>query len=192
APEDGPEAALDTAAEATREATSNREEAASIRRCVLVLLNPPVWAPPGIAPDAWRRALAEDVIDMLSGLRTDVGLVADPDAVPLAEAVRSPHTTGYEAERATAAPALSAAHRAGYQHAAVIASDAPDLPGMVVGKLLKPVGRRPVAAGPSGNVLWGVAATLPAPGWLLAADPDLDSHDLATLRAAAERPGQVA
>jgi hypothetical protein len=79
----------------------------------------------------------------------------------------------------------------GYHQAAVLACDAPDLPGMLIGKLLRPLGRRQVAAAPAGDALLGIAACLPAPDWLLAADPGLDTTSLPKLRAAAGRPGEV-
>jgi len=164
-----------------------------VRRCVLVLLDEPAWAPPGMDRAAWRRALAEDAVDLLATLaETDVGLVATPRAVDLADSVRWPGSPVMIVPRATPALAFSAAYQRGYQQAAVLACDAPDLPGMLIGKLLQPLGRHQVAAAPAGDVLLGIAACLPAPDWLLAADPGLDSSSLPKLRAAAGQPGQVA
>jgi hypothetical protein len=163
------------------------------RRCVLVLLTEPAWAPPGIALATWRRALAEDSVDLLATLaEVDVGLVAAEADLSFAEEVRWPGTPILTVDRATPALALRAAHRREYDQAAVLAPDAPDLPAMLIGKLLQPLGRRDVSAAPAGDVLLGIGASLPAPDWLLAADPSLDTAGVAQLRAAAPSPGQVA
>ena len=72
-------------------------------------------------------------------------------------------------------------------------ADAPDLPGLTLGKLLRPLSSRPVAVAPvegSGPGLLGVAARLPVPEWLPAVD--LDRSAPADVRAAAPRPGDVA
>jgi hypothetical protein len=164
-----------------------------VRRCVLALLSPALWAPPGVAIDQWRLALAEDTMDLLATLaEVEAGLVCTPDDLPLADAVRWPGTPVLTVDEATPARAFAAAYRVGYTQAAVIACDAPDLPAMLIGKLLQPLGRRGVAAAPAGQGLLGIAATLPAPDWLADADPDLDTTSLAQLRGAAGRPGQVA
>lgn len=165
----------------------------TVRRCVLVLLSEPAWAPPGVDPVAWWRALAEDAVDLLATLAAvDVGLVATPAAAELAESVRWPGTPVLIVPRATPAQAFAAAHQEGYQQAAVLAGDAPDLPAMLVGKLLQPLGRKKVSAAPAGDALLGIAACLPAPDWLISADPDLSTGSLAGLRAAAGMPGEVA
>ncbi|HEX6077016.1 MAG TPA: hypothetical protein VFZ32_17360 [Micromonosporaceae bacterium] len=164
-----------------------------VRRCVLVLLDEPAWAPPGVERAAWRRALAEDAVDLLATLaEVDTGLAATPADADLAESVRWPDTPVVIVPRATPALALSAAYQLGYQQAAVLAGDAPDLPAMLIGKLLQPLGRRQVAAAPAGDALLGIAACLPVPDWLLAADPSLDATSLGRLRTAAGRPGEVA
>ena len=57
----------------------------------------------------------------------------------------------------------------GYEQAVLLAADAPDLPGLVIAKLLRPLSTRPVAAAPDLSApvgLLGLAATLPAPSWL--------------------------
>lgn len=165
----------------------------SVRRCVLVLLAEPGWVPPGVDRMAWRRALAEDACDLLATLaEVDVGLVATPADTQLAESVRWPGTSIFTVPRSTPALALAAAYQNGYQHAAVLACDAPDLPAMLIGKLLQPLGRRQVSAAPAGGALLGVAACLPAPDWLLSVNPDLDTTDLARLCAAAGPPDEVA
>ncbi len=56
----------------------------------------------------------------------------------------------------------------------LVAADAPDLPGMLIAKLLRPLTTRPAAAAPAtgGPGLLGFAARLPAPEWLPAAGLD--------------------
>jgi hypothetical protein len=77
---------------------------------------------------------------------------------------------------------FAAAHADGYEQAVLLAADAPDLPGLVIAKLLRPLTTRPVAAAPShsGTGLLGLAAALPAPSWLPATD--LDSLSPQSLR----------
>jgi hypothetical protein len=78
----------------------------------------------------------------------------------------------------------------------VLAADAPDLPGLLVGKLLRPLTTRTLAVAPASAVeavsagLLGVAARLPAPDWL--PDLDLDEGSVAALRKAAPSLPQVA
>jgi len=52
--------------------------------------------------------------------------------------------------------------------------DAPDLPGLILAKLLRPLTTRPVAVAPhtGGAGLLGLAARVPAPDWLPAAGLD--------------------
>ncbi|MQA25686.1 MAG: hypothetical protein GEU94_09465 [Micromonosporaceae bacterium] len=161
-----------------------------------VLLREPAWSPPGVDRDAWAHALAEDSVDLLAALadaEAEVAIAVAPGEAALAESVRWPAMPILAIEKPRPALAMVAAHERGFDQAAVLASDAPDLPAMLIGKLLQPLDRRGVAAAPadSGGLL-GLAAALPAPGWLLRADPDLDADGLAELRAAAPSTGAVA
>ncbi|HEY3505561.1 MAG TPA: hypothetical protein VGN37_22595 [Actinocatenispora sp.] len=171
-------------------------------RCLVVLLRPAGWAPPGVPVEDWRRALAEDVVDLASGLaQVDVAIGAAAADLPLADAIRWPTMPVYELPRARPVDALTAAERAGYEQAAVLAPDVPDLPGLLVGKLFRPLTSRRVAAAPAlpeRAGLVGLAVGLPVPEWLARADPDLDGTDQGGLRAAgrtasgAEPHGDVA
>ncbi|SCL39724.1 hypothetical protein GA0070624_6667 [Micromonospora rhizosphaerae] len=189
-------------------------------RCVVVaLLGPVGWTPPGIDPTRWRVALAEDVVDLLATLNeVDTAVAVTAEDRWLADAVVWPGTAVHEVPeptvnavfaalasdqqparpaaggRATAsfgedrAPALN-----GYDQAAVVAADAPDVPGLTLGKLLRPLASRPVAVAPvegAGPGLLGVAARLPVPEWL--PPLDLDTAVPADVRAGAPRPGDVA
>jgi hypothetical protein len=161
------------------------------RRLVVMYLSAPAWVPPGVDPQGWRAALAEDTVDLLATLAevTPAVAAADPDQ-GLAEAIVWPGMPVYTMRALTVAGVLSAAAADGYEEAAVIAPDAPDLPAMLIGKLLRPLTSRPLAVAPAvtGGLL-GLAARLPAPEWL----PEVDlTAEAATVQAAAPRPGLVA
>ncbi len=161
------------------------------RRLVIVPLIPPAWSPPGTAPDAWRRALAEDVVDLLARLAevTPAVAVVKVDRA-LADAVVWPGMRVYELPALSSDELFAAAYRDGYEQAALIAPDAPDIPGMVLGGLLRPLSSRPVSVAPglTGGLL-GLASVLPVPAWLPALGLD---GTPAQVRAAAPAPGQVA
>ncbi|MFK3983002.1 hypothetical protein ACI2K4_21820 [Micromonospora sp. NPDC050397] len=164
------------------------------RRLVVTLLGPTHWAPPGTDPSRWQAALAEDVVDLIATLsEVEPAIAAAAAERPLADAVAWPGMPIYDLPVRTVGAALAAAAADGYDQAAVIVADAPDLPGLILGKLLRPLGSRQVAvapAGPTGPGLLGLAARLPAPDWL--ADVDLDTTDAAALRAVAPNPAEVA
>ncbi|MCI4062528.1 hypothetical protein MRQ36_08115 [Micromonospora sp. R77] len=161
------------------------------RRVVVALLGPVAWAPPGIDPDRWRTALAEDVVDLLATLNeVETAVAVTPADRWLADAVVWPDMTVYEVPTPTVDAVL--ATLTGYDQAAVVAADAPDVPGLTLGKLLRPLTTRPVAVAPvegTGPGLLGVAARLPVPDWLPALD--LDTAVPADVRAGAPRPGDV-
>jgi hypothetical protein len=165
---------------------------------VIALLVPVPWHPPAIDPLAWRTALAEDLVDLLATLNEVEPAIATTAADrPLAAAVAWPTMPVYEVPAPTPAAAFAAAAADGYDQAAVLAADTPDLPGLLVGKLLRPLTTRtlavaPATANPGGNGhgLLGVAARLPAPDWL--PDLDLDEGSVAALRKAAPSLPQVA
>ncbi|MFI5832524.1 hypothetical protein ACIA5A_02465 [Micromonospora sp. NPDC051300] len=163
-----------------------------VRRVVVALLGPVTWSPPGIESARWRTALAEDVVDLLATLNeVETAVAVTPADRWLADAVVWPGTTVYEVPEPTPNAVLAAL--AGFDQAAVVAADAPDVPGLTLGKLLRPLSSRPVAVAPvegSGPGLLGMAARLPAPEWLPGLD--LDTTAPAEVRAAAPRPGDVA
>ncbi|MFE9954328.1 hypothetical protein [Micromonospora sp. NPDC005299] len=162
------------------------------RRVVVALLGPVGWTPPGIDPARWRSALAEDVVDLLATLNeVETAVAVTPEDRWLADAVVWPGTAVYEVPEPTTTAVFGAL--TGYDQAAVVVADAPDVPGLTLGKLLRPLTSRPVAVAPvegSGTGLLGVAARLPVPEWLPALD--LDTAAPAEVRAAAPRPGDVA
>ncbi|MGC4894143.1 hypothetical protein [Micromonospora sp. DT31] len=181
------------------------------RRVVVALLGPVTWSPPGVEPARWRTALAEDVVDLLAMLNeVETAVAVTPADRWLADAVVWPGTTVWEVPVPTPDAVFAALSRPGpasvgpgaatgddqipgYDQAAVVAADAPDVPGLTLGKLLRPLSSRPVAVAPvegGGSGLLGVAARLPAPRWLPALD--LDTTTPAQVRAAAPHPGDVA
>ncbi|GAA1774147.1 hypothetical protein [Luedemannella helvata] len=163
------------------------------RRVAAAVLTPPVWIPPGQDPRAWRVALAEDLLDVLAlmaevepavvvpaadlWLRSEVGWPGLPWYA--AQSARLPDLV--RAVAAAPAPALGASP----DQVALIAGDAPDLPGLVIAKLLRPLTTRPVAVAPAvdGAGLLGFASRLPAPEWL--PDAGLDDLDILAVRRAA-------
>jgi hypothetical protein len=159
---------------------------------VVVLLTPVRWAPPGVAPDDWRAALAEDTVDLLAPLpQVETAIAAGPADLGLARSIGWPSMKVYELKRVTFRAALQAAADEGHERAAVIVADAPDLPAMLVGKLIRPLTTRDVAVAPAlEGGLFGVAARLPVPEWL----PELDTEDgdVRQARAAAPEPTRVA
>jgi hypothetical protein len=163
-----------------------------MRRIVVALLVPVTWSPPGVDLQDWRAALAEDVVDLLAMLaQADPAIAATAADRGLAERIAWPGMRIYEVATPTVRPVLEAAGADGYDQAAVIASDAADVPGMVLGKLLRPLTTKPVAVapgGPSGGLL-GVASRLPVPDWLT--DHDLDSASPTVLRRTAPEPREV-
>jgi hypothetical protein len=164
------------------------------RRVLVTLLGPVRWAPPGTDPIRWQAALAEDVVDLIATLsEVEPAIAATAAQRSLADAVAWPGMPIYDLPVRTVGAALAAAAADGYDQAAVIVADAPDLPGLILGKLLRPLSSRLVAvapAGPAGPGLLGVAARLPAPDWL--SEIDLDTADADALRAAAPNPAEVA
>jgi hypothetical protein len=106
----------------------------------------------------------------------DTAIASAPVDHDLAEAIRWPTMKVYAA--VTPAEALAAAAGDGYDQAAVLAPDAPDLPAMVIGKLLRPLGSRPRAVAPAHDGgLIGIAArlseALPDLGWGSPVPPDV-------------------
>lgn len=156
------------------------------RRVAIVLLTAVRWAPPGASVPAWRAALAEDMVDMVSALtNVDPAVAFAPADRALAAALTWPGTRVYELAAADPIAALAAATADGYHHAALLPADAPDLPGLLVAKLFRALTSRPVAVAAEigGPGLLGLAARLPAPDWL--PDLDLDAAGPVAIRSAA-------
>jgi hypothetical protein len=188
--------------------------AAPRRAAALLLRGAPAagGCPPGVAADAFARALAEDVADLITelpGLDAVVGFTPEHEAV--ATAVTWPGTTLIPLPAGSGAlPLLAALHELGYHEAAVISPDVPDLPGLLIAKVFSglagalvgvvpalPAGRLDLpalarvavgATGPPTDGLAVLGSRLPAPAWLGPEVADLDAPDAVDrLRSAAPR-----
>ena len=149
-------------------------------------LAPHAAPPPGIDAEAYARALWQDTYDLLDDLTGVTAYVAAPGPTDLGPALTIPDATD-------AAAALRALHATGATIGAVIAGDAPDLPGLLVGKLFGACEDRPAGVLPAADGrLVGLATRLPVPGWLdgLTLDRDLDwLHERAPVKAVQIGPG---
>ena len=68
-----------------------------MNRVVIVPLAVPSWSPPGVDREAWRRALAEDMVDLLATLAlVEPGVAVTPADRATADAVVWPDTQVYE------------------------------------------------------------------------------------------------
>lgn len=162
------------------------------KRVVVALLIPVTWSPPGVDLAEWRAALAEDVVDLLARLaQAEPAIAATTEDLDLAREIAWPGMPIYEVRTATVLPVLEAAAKDGFDQAAVVAADAADVPGMILGKLLRPLSSKPVSVAPTGRQtgLLAIAAHLPAPLWL--ADTDLDTASPTTVRKPAPQPSLV-
>jgi hypothetical protein len=162
-----------------------------VRRVVVAQLVPVVWHPPGVDLRKWRAALAEDVVDLLAMLaQAEPAIATTVQDRPLADDIAWPGMRIYEVPTATVRPVLAAAAADGFDQAAVIAADAADVPGMILGKLLRPLETKPIAVAPGGESgLLGVAGRQPPPGRVV--DHDLDTASAMLLRKTAPQPGDV-
>lgn len=123
------------------------------RAAALLLCGAPATGgcPPGVDPAAFARALAEDIADLITelpGLEPVIG--STPDHRAVAAAVSWPGTTLVPLPAGGGALALLVAlAELGYQQAAVLAPDVPDLPGLLVAKVFSGLAGAPVAAVPA-------------------------------------------
>lgn len=166
----------------------------SVRRVAIVLLAPPGWVPPGVEPQAWRLALAEDVLDVLAAMaEVEAAVAVRAEDTAVLSQVGWPGLRRYVVPSLDAVTMFAAARADGFDQAVLLASDAPDLPGMLIAKLLRPLTSHPVAAAPTvggGPGLLGLSAALPAPSWLPATG--LDEHSPQSLRTVAPKANDVA
>jgi hypothetical protein len=153
----------------------------ALDRRVVVLVVPAVgtWAPPGRSPEAWRLALAEDTYEVLASLdRVDVAVAVvggDESAVAEISALTWPGTAVYSV--GPTRPVLDALSGVGTAAAAVAVSyDAPDLPGLLIGKLFRALSSADLAVCPAedGSQV-AIGANLPVAPWVAAAAPTFDT-----------------
>jgi hypothetical protein len=171
---------------------------------VAVLLGAAPEPPPGIDRTAYRRALAGDVYDLAHNLASVTAVLAATAAdEPLARDLAWPGTpvhvlhTPDPASPAALLETLDALASAGAELGVVLTADAPDLPGLLVGKLFSALEDAPCAVCPSDDgALVGLSVALPAPEWLRASGIGLDTeqavarlHDVAPHRGVVVGPG---
>lgn len=123
----------------------------------------------------------------------DAAIAAVPEEHDVARTLVWPTTALFTVSAARPVAALQAAERAGYREAAVVVSDVPDVPGLLIAKLFRGLGSHSVAAAPaSDGGLFALATGLPVPTWLVAADPELGDADVTSLREASGQSRMVA
>jgi 2-phospho-L-lactate guanylyltransferase (CobY/MobA/RfbA family) len=163
----------------------------TIRR-VVVLASVEARPPAGVDRQAYRLALLEDTYEVIAGLElVEAALAVDPAEQEIARSLVWPGTEVLavpdDAQRTRTLTTLDAATQLGADSVAVVAGDAPDLPGLLIGKLFRALSPADAAVCPAaGGGLVALAIKLPRPAWL--PDVDLDEDDaLERLRAAAPR-----
>lgn len=154
-----------------------------MRRVAAVLLSdavPDAACPPGVPRHDFVRAMAEDVVDVVASLAdVDVAIAGTPDRLADARAIRWPGAALIElAAGEGAVAALRALAELDYDVGAIVAADAPDIPGLVLAKPVSALSSALVAMCPAdGGGLAVLAARLPVPSWLVEAGVDLDTPD---------------
>ena len=150
------------------------------------VLLPAATPPPGVDPDAYATALLTDAFESVDDLVGVTAYVAAPAPSDLGPTLAIPTADD-------AAAALRALAETGATIGAVVAGDAPDLPGLLVGKLFGACEDRPAGVLPAADGgLVGFATRLPVPDWVdgLTLDRDLDwLHARAPVRAVQVGPG---
>jgi hypothetical protein len=150
---------------------------------------------PGL-PDELAAAMLSDVVDLVTSTpQVAPTVLSTPARLESARAAIWPGTPLIELLQGTTVGDLLAKVPApGAVAVAVVVADAPDLPGMLLGKLFRSVSGRPQVAlcpaGPDGLV--AVAAGLPLPGWLLESVVSLDDGNAVSALQAAAPPSAVA
>lgn len=153
--------------------------------------------PPGVAAETYRLALLEDTYEVAAALElVSPALILCPPDQPAAEEITWPGTEIVRAADAPLRTAFEAFHAQGATQAAIIAPDAPDLPGLLIGKLFRALSNAPVAVCQAdGGGVVALAVKLPLPDWLatvLDTEIDLDTPDaFHRLRESAPRPAQI-
>lgn len=170
-------------------------------RMAAVLARPddPSITPPGVDPARYTEAMLEDVFELLDRLaQVEAAIAAPPSLVESSAKAGWPSTPVVAVPRTAAGVpveigVLADLGRLGADEAAVVAADAPDLPGLLVAKLFSGLSSAGVAVCPAeGGGLVAMACRLPVPGWFAEAGVGLDDADaLDRLRAATPAAGAL-
>jgi glycosyltransferase A (GT-A) superfamily protein (DUF2064 family) len=160
---------------------SDRPSAHPGERLVVILAVPtPEPSPvPHVSASGLEAALLADAVDAAESLAAaGIAVLCAPwhaDGVTAAAAI---DTTVWTSRRPTVLAAAERARLAGARQVAVLASDAPQLPGLLVGKLFRALARSDVAICPDPRGLASaIGLRLPTPEWL--DDIDLDWANVA-------------
>jgi hypothetical protein len=144
------------------------------------------WAALRRDSEELRRAMTEDVVEVVSGLDVVEPVLALGPADPPGWAELVWPGTPVRTVPGHASDVLADLYDLGAVLGAVVAGDAPDLPGLLVGKLFRALGSAQVAVCPAADgTLVALAARLPAPDWLTGSGVGLDSGDAVGLLSAA-------
>lgn len=153
--------------------------------------------PPGVEPTSFAAALLEDVCEVVASLASvqPAVIVSPADWLPVAALPVWPGTLvlGVSGDDGAVLAGFDALAQAGAAYAVIVAGDAPDLPGLLVGKLFRALGTADATVCPAvTGGLVALGARLPVAPWLRAAGPSLDGDSaLDHLAAAAPRRGSL-
>lgn len=164
--------------------TSSDAASASDRiAAVLAVAGEPTAAPPGVDGTEFAHAMIEDVADLLESLdQCDCAVVVSPPSYadevrPLLARGTPVFTVAAGDSAATTLAALEALAGAGAGSVVLVAGDAPDVPGLLIGKLFSALTAADVAICPAAEGLVAVGARLPRASWFASAQVGLDTPD---------------
>lgn len=153
---------------------------AAVERLVVVLAVPAVDPSPVASASRARlaAALLGDSVDNAESLAAaGIAALCLPEQADGVAETAAIDTAVWSSPRPTVGEAVTRAATAGAGQVVVIASDAPQLPGLLVGKLFRPLGRSDVTVGPDPRGLAvAVGLRLPVPDWV--GEVDLDGGDV--------------
>jgi hypothetical protein len=144
---------------------------------LVVVLAVPVAEPapvPGVAPDRLAAALLADAVDAAESLAAaGVAVLCPPGHAEAVTAAAAFDTTVWTSQEPSVLEAASRAAAAGARQTVVLASDAPHLPGLLVGKVFRGLGRADVAISPDPRgFASAIGLRLPLAEWIDEIDLD--------------------
>jgi hypothetical protein len=149
--------------------------AADTRRVVVLAVPAADPSPlPGVPRDRLELTLLGDAVDNAEALAaTRVAVLCTPAQVDGVAETAAYDTDVWSSSSPSVREAAVRASATGARRVVVVASDAPQLPGLLVGKLFRPLGRCDVTVGPDPRgAAAGIGLRLPMPDWV--GDVDLD------------------
>lgn len=160
------------------------DDAVPPRRRMVAVLPASPWR--GGDDGQLRRAMTEDVVELVTGLDVvEPVLVLGPADPPEWADLAWPGTP-VRTVAGRGVEVLADLHAQGALLGAVVAGDAPDLPGLLVGKCFRALSSAQVSVCPAADgTLVALAAHLPVPDWLVESGVGLDSAGAVALLSAA-------